>query len=386
MKKLAIITTHPIQYYAPVFQLLSRHENVDCKVFYTLGDRGGQADHGFKKIVNWDIPLMTGYAYEFLENTAASPGTHHFKGIKTPGAIEKIKQWQPDAILVFGWASHSHLRIIRYFKGKVPVYFRGDSTLLSEGAGLKKALRFIFLKWVYRHVSHAFYVGRNNKAYYKAYGLKEAQLSFAPHAVDNERFALPRLEEADELRSSLKLNSDAILLLYAGKFEPVKNLPLLLKAFTALAKDNVHLLMVGGGVLEGMLKRIAAKSRLCRNIHFSAFKNQSYMPVLYQAADLVCLPSVSETWGLAVNEAMACSKAVLVSDQVGCAADLVRQDHNGNIFKSGDPDELHKYLVKLTESKDLLRAYGKNSGAMIRDWNFARVAEAIGNKLLDETN
>jgi glycosyltransferase involved in cell wall biosynthesis len=230
-------------------------------------------------------------------------------------------------------------------------------------------------------VDHAFYVGTNNKAYYLKYGLKDDQLSFAPHAIDNDRFIQDRSAEAAEFRSSLRLKEDDILVLFAAKFEPVKNAKLLLSAFIKTEQPNVHLLMVGNGIEEAELKAMAADSNKAAQIHFEGFKNQSYIPVVYQAADLFCLPSVSETWGLAVNEAMACGKAVLVSDKVGCAIDLVIKDHNGAIFESGNSNVLALHLEKLTRSKEELKRMGNNSASIIHDWNFTRIAEAIENKL-----
>ncbi|MDB4919647.1 glycosyltransferase family 4 protein [Mucilaginibacter sp.] len=387
MRKLAIITTHPIQYYAPVFKLLQQRKNIAVKVFYTLGIAAvNKFDHGFNKVVEWDVPLLDGYEFEWLENTAVNPGSHHFKGIVNSDGIEQIKKYRPNAILVFGWAYNSHLKIIRYFNGKIPIYFRGDSTLLNEKDGLKKTLRYIFLRWVYRHVNHVFYVGKNNKDYYERYGLKKSQLSFTPHAIDNDRFEADRKHEANELRSSLGISNNDVLILYAGKFEPVKNVELLLSAFITLKPANVHLLLAGDGPNENKLKDMAGQSSVTGNIHFTGFKNQTYMPVLYQAADLFCLPSKSETWGLSINEAMACGKAVLVSDKAGCAVDLVENGKNGAVFTSDDVADLVGKLQQLTQDKGQLVKLGQQSKLIIKDWCFLPIAEAIENKLLNEAH
>ena len=387
MKRLAIITTHPIQYYAPIFRLLNERKEISVKVFYTLGEGAvTRFDHGFKKVVAWDVPLLEGYEFEWMKNTATDPGSHHFKGIVNPEGIEQVKRYQPDALLIFGWAYQSHLKIIRYFSHKIPVCFRGDSTLLNEQSGLKKAFRYVFLKWVYSHIDHAFYVGKNNRSYYEKYGLKESQLSFAPHAIDNARFETDRSWEANELRLSFGIPNQEILILYAGKFEPVKNIEILLSAFITLNRPNVHLLLAGNGPNENRLKYLADISNVTGNIHFTGFKNQSYMPALYQAADLFCLPSKSETWGLSINEAMACGKAILASDKVGCAADLIANEKNGAIFTSGDAGSLVKRLQQLTQNKDQLATLGQRSKSIIKSWNFQLVAEAIEHKLLNETN
>ncbi|HTK18839.1 MAG TPA: glycosyltransferase family 4 protein [Mucilaginibacter sp.] len=382
MKRLAIVTTHPIQYYAPVFELLHKRQKIDIRVFYTWGEQANSKfDPGFGKSVDWDIPLLNGYPYTWVKNISTNPGSSHYKGIVNPELIGEITNWRADAVLVYGWAYHSHLNVMRHFHGKIPVYFRGDSTLLNTAFGIKGLVKYFYLQAVYRNIDYAFYVGSNNKAYFRKYGLKENQLIFAPHAIDNDRFGENREIEAKQIRSSLGVSEKDILILYAGKFEAVKNTELLISAFIDLKKTGVHLLLAGNGAKESILKHMAQKSQLTTNIHFLNFQNQTYMPVLYQAADVFCLPSLSETWGLSVNEAMACGKAVLVSDKVGCAADLVKENYNGYTFRSSEMCDLVKKLDKITGSKEELINYGSNSKALIKNWNFLAFAETIEKKI-----
>ena len=164
MKRLAIITTHPIQYNAPLFELLAERNKIDIKVFYTWGKTvlEQKYDPGFGKVIKWDIPLLQGYDYEFLENISADKGSHHFKGIDNPDIIDSIKKYEPDAVLIYGWAFKSHLKVLRYFKNKIPVLFRGDSTLLDKKSWVSSLKRNLFLRWVYRHIDFALYVGKNN--------------------------------------------------------------------------------------------------------------------------------------------------------------------------------------------------------------------------------
>lgn len=378
--RLAIITTHPIQYYAPVFRLLHEEQGLEIKVFYTWGKKVLEKfDPGFGKTIEWDIPLLDGYPYQWVENTSADPGSHHFKGIITPQLIDDINTYGAGAVLVYGWAYAGHLKAIRHFKNKIPVFFRGDSTLLDTVNGIKPFLRSLALKWIYRHIDHAFYVGSNNKAYFLKYGLKEEQLSFAPHAIDNERFTLPKKEEASLIRQNLGIGQDTILILFAGKFEPKKSPQLLLETFLALDLPDAHLLFVGNGSLEELLKTAGSEKK---NVHFMGFQNQSAMPAVYQACDLFCLPSEGpgETWGLAVNEAMAAGKAVLVSDTCGCAKDLVKPE-NGSCFQHGDKNSLATALRQLTTSKDHLARLGIESKALIADWSFQVAAGVMANKI-----
>ena len=123
---------------------------------------------------------------------------------------------------------------MRHFKNKIPVLFRGDSTLLNERPGLKRIARRLFLRWVYRHIDTALYVGANNKDYFRAHGLKEDQLVFAPHAVDNDRFYDKDGkygEEAKRWKKELGLDDQGKILLYVGKFQDTKDPFLLMEAF-----------------------------------------------------------------------------------------------------------------------------------------------------------
>lgn len=384
MKKLAIITTHPIQYYAPVFKLLSNNKNLNIKVYYTWGEGSlNKFDPGFKQKIEWDLPLLEGYQYDWVLNVSKNPGTHRFGGIVNPTLISDIKLWKPDAVLIYGWSFSSHLKIIRHFHNKVPIYFRGDSTLIDNQSGFKSALKTVLLKWIYKHINFAFFVGTNNKSYFKKYGLKEKQLIFAPHAIDNERFSIDRKNEAIQLRRKLGINYDAILILFAGKLED-KKAPLdLLEAFIALKNKNVHLLFVGNGILENRVKDISSGYE---NLHFLDFQNQSYMPVVYQACNIFCLPSIgpNETWGLAINEAMACGKPILASNKVGGAVDLVIPGVNGEIFKAGIVGDLKEKLELLLEKeKEGLKIMGESSKKIIEQWSFEIQANIIANYVVN---
>jgi glycosyltransferase involved in cell wall biosynthesis len=385
MFNLTIITTHPIQYYAPFFQELAKEKKLNIKVFYTWGSKvlDDKFDPDFGKHIQWDIPLLEGYDYHFTKNIAKEPSSAHFKGIINPHLITEVEAEKPNAILIYGYAYQSHLKLIRYFKGKVPIWFRGDSTLLDKTAGWKFFLKRLYLNWVYKHIDKALYVGQHNRDYFLKYGVKENQLVFLPHAIDNQRFAEDRREEALNLRKKLGLKYSDILVLFAGKLEPKKNPEILLEAFIELNMEKVHLLYVGNGFLEKGLKS-KVESKKLQNVYFMDFQNQAYMPVVYQACDLFCLPSKGpgETWGLAINEAMAAGKAVLVSDKAGCTKDLVKHKLNGLTFEAENLEDLKAKLEYQCIKKRLIDM-GKESPELISNWSFSKQIELL-TKLMDE--
>ncbi len=381
MLKLAIVSTHPIQYYAPLFKLLAQRGKIKIKVFYTWSqsEKGAKYDPGFGKNIEWDIPLLNGYDYTFIKNSSRQPGTHHYKGIINPTLNLEVETWQPDALLVFGWSFKSHLNCMRYFHKKIPVLFRGDSTLLAEKWGPKLLIRTIFLRWVYKFIDYALYVGINNKKYYLRHDVKKSQLIFAPHAVDNERFYDNKNIYSDKAllwRTELGIKNNDLVFLFAGKLDYKKDPGLLIRAFRKIQNNEVHLIVLGNGPLEEKLKY---KYSGTPNLHFIDFQNQSQMPVVYRLGDVLVLPSKGpvETWGLAVNEAMACSRAIIVSDRCGCGIDLVKTNINGFIFRRNNLKELLKKMHLLIANKNRLREMGNNSKEIIKDWSFEKICQPI---------
>lgn len=390
MTRIAIITSHPIQYYAPLFRLLSEHKKIEIKVFYTWSQASkSKFDRDFGREVEWDIPLLEGYHYEFIENVSPKPGVYWFFGLINPSLIKKIESFQPDAILLNGWNYWSHLRVMRHFKGKIPVYFRGDSTLLDQTSKLKKRIRNAVLKWVYSFADKAFYVGSNNKAYFLAAGFKDEDLVFAPHTVNNDFFNEEDIKfEAHALdwRKELGIKPDDFVCLFAGKFEPKKNPALLINAFIKLAQQinestnqHVHLLIVGNGILEEELRRLGKDKPF---IHFLPFQNQSLMPVIYRISDVYCLPSKGpgETWGLGVNESMACGRPVIVSDKVGCALDLIKPGENGYIFDHISEDALQNCLSFAFQNRHVFRKNKLLIQDFIKSWSVEECAKKIENE------
>jgi glycosyltransferase involved in cell wall biosynthesis len=379
--KLAVLSTHPIQYNAPLFQLFAAEKKVEPLVFYSwgAGGSGDKYDPDFGRKIEWDIPLLEGYAYRFVRNTATSPGTHHFNGIINPELIEEIEQWKPDAILVFGWNYRSHLACLRHFHGKIPILFRGDSTLIDEHSGIRKWFRRPFLSWVYSHVDYALYVGVQNRRYFLKHGLSANQLFFAPHSIDNQRFQSPDreyTEEANKWKEQLGIRQEHLTILFAGKLEPKKNPLFLLDLAREIDDPSIRFLIVGNGVLERPLREATQNDP---RFLFLDFQNQLKMPVVYRLCTLFILPSAGpgETWGLAVNEAMACGRAVFVSDKAGCAPDLVVSNWNGLVFASDDIATCARFLQELLQDRTRIAEMGLHSQRIIRDYSFRQVADSL---------
>jgi glycosyltransferase involved in cell wall biosynthesis len=381
MIRLAVVISHPIQYYAPWFRELAQQPGLLLQVFY-LWDFGvsRQRDRGFGKELQWDVPLLEGYAHVFVANRSGDPGTHHLAGLHNPTLVSELLSWRPDALLLFGYAYRSHLSLLLDPRlWRAPLLLRGDSHQLAPRAGLKPLLAQLLRRLLFRRFAAGLPVGQANAAWMAKSGIR--RLYLAPHAVDNARFqaAAPEAERAAQAwRQQLGIPAAAPVVLFAGKFEAKKRPLDLLEAFAALHHPTAVLVFVGAGPLEAELKRRAASLGLGQ-VMFQGFQNQRAMPRTYALADLVVLPSYGpgETWGLCINEAMNLAKPVIVSSHVGCGPDLVIPSETGWMFPAGDVSALTACLAEALHDPQRLKAMGQNARSRIDRFSYAQATAGL---------
>src|SRR5450755_3255163 len=351
--RVAFIVSHAIQYYCPLYQRLAKRADIAIKVFFTWHSGATQVkDVAFGIPLKWDIPLTEGYDFEVVPNVSSDQGTQHFWGLNNPTLVDRVSAWQPDVVHVTGWAWRSHLLAMRAFhKRGIPVLFRGDSNLIRRTQhGPAWWAKHAVLSRVFAWPTLFLVVGKANWAYYEAFGVRPDRLLLCPHSIDVNRFAEPHEvleEEARRWRQQLGIAPDRCVLLFAGKFSPNKRPIELMRAVRASTDRRLLLVMVGSGKLNAEVKAIANADP--DRFRVLPFQNQSRMPVVYRLGDLFVLPSggPGETWGLAVNEALACGRPVLISDEVGCAADVV-DSSCGRVFSWAKPSSLAANLHDLT--------------------------------------
>lgn len=133
MKKLAIILSHPIQYYAPWFQALNADPEIQLRVFYlwnfgvAASGVAASVDRDFGQTIEWDVPMLDGYDYEWVTNTSNQPGTHHIRGLQNPTLIAQVQAYQPDVVLLmnYNYASIYHSsgigETVRCYSGVIPI-------------------------------------------------------------------------------------------------------------------------------------------------------------------------------------------------------------------------------------------------------------------------
>ena len=346
MINLAYFVSHPIQYQAPLLRMIAADPAIDLKVFfYSDFSLKPYEDSGFGKVIEWDVPLTEGYDYQFLDCWGSKQRKNIFQQPIAKNITKQLESGNFDAVWVHGWFWFCSLQVILAAeKLNIPVLFRGESNGLQEvDYPIKKNIKKVFLDFLFSKISAFLYVGYLNRQFYRNYGIDESRLFSVPYAVDNKFFetqAKLAAKNRENLKRSLNLESNRPIILYAAKLIDVKRPQDLLSAYRLLSPDGIqepepYLVFVGDGILRPSLENTAKETGL-QSIRFLGFKNQSEIPAMYDLCDVFILPSSFEPWGLAINEVMNVGKAVVVSDRVGCAPDLVLDRQNGAIFPVGD--------------------------------------------------
>ena len=335
--RLAIITSHPVQYYAPLFRELAR--TIDLHVFFAHdATPAQQAAAGFGAAFRWDVDLLSGYAHSFLRNVAADPDANRFGGCDTPEIGARLRAGRFDTVLALGWHLKSQVQGIAAAKRQgLPVMIRGDSQLGISRSPAKRAAKALAYPLLLRTFDAALYVGARNRDYYRHYGYPEKRLFHSPHAIDTDWFAA-RAGAAvrTEKRAQLGLGDDDRVVLFAGKLLPFKRPLDAVAAVAGLRQGGVpaRLMIAGSGELSDALNAEARRRDV--PVLDLGFLNQSEMPAAYAAADALILPSDGgETWGLVCNEALACGTPIVASDEAGCAPDLC-EGEVGRHYPGGD--------------------------------------------------
>ncbi len=385
--KIGILSTHPIQYYAPWYRELAKYPEIELEVFYCHAQTPqDQARAGFAVSFEWDIPLLEGYKYRFLTNKSRHPNVYTFFGCNTPEIKQIISKGSYDAFIVQGWYVLSFWQaMIACWKTRTPLFVRGDSHLGLCTSAIKKGLKYLFYRWFIPKFDAYLVVGKRNEEYYLYYGARRERMFFSPHCVDNYYFSYSHdilKPQRERLRQRLGIPRDALVFLFVGKLIPRKRPKDFLRAIELAASKvkNLHGLVVGDGPLRSELEAFSRELNL--PVTFVGFLNQRSLPEAYAVSDILALISKDrETWGLVVNEAMCSELPVIVSNEAGCQPDLVCPGSNGETFSSGDIKRLADIFVDFSFKRAHLNEMGKKSFRLIQRYSVSQAAKAVLNAL-----
>ncbi len=373
MKTLAIIASHPIQYYAPIYRTLAGFDDLRVTVFYDRIPTPEEQGEGFDTPFQWDVDLLGGY-----EHRMGKAGEQEFfKGLDE-------RRW--NAVMLHGWHDGWSRRALwRAWRHRTPLLVRGDNHLRTPRSLVRRVMRAAVCGILLPRFSACLAVGSWSAEFYRHFGVPEERMVASPHCVDGDFFQKQAARWAPErptLRAAWGLPSNRRVFLFAGKIISEKRVVDFLKALARCQWKGlpVHGLVVGDGPLRGEMERLACS--LGVEAFFAGFLNQSEMARAYVAADALVLPSESETWGLVVNEALACGVPCVVSDRVGCAVDMIVTGINGAVYPCGDVEALAGRMEEVAGGRGIVPPSNSQWKAVLEKHSCLRAADGIREAVL----
>jgi glycosyltransferase involved in cell wall biosynthesis len=374
--RLGIVASHPVQYQVPWYRALAARAEIDLRVYFALLPTPEQQGVGFGMDFAWDVPLLDGYRWAALPNTARRPSLGGFFGSRTPTVAAVLERDRLGAVIVSGWQSLPLLQAIRACgRLEIPCMVRGESSALHRRPWWTRALHRRLLA----RFDACLAIGETNREFYLRNEVPPERIFHVPYFVDERRF----LEQAerlgpdrDSIRRAWGISEEDVCFLFAGKLVPKKRVIDLLRA-CEIARDDAHsmrVLVVGAGEMAEETERFARERGL--PAVFAGFLNQSEISRAYVAADCLVLPSDhEETWGLVVNEAMIHGLPAIVSDRVGCGPDLVEERVTGRVFPFGDVEALARTLIETTTHPQRRREMGRRARGRVAAYSSERAVE-----------
>jgi len=378
-RRLAYLVSHPIQYQAPLLRLINAEPDIDLTVFFCsdLSVREYR-DEGFGQALQWDVPLLDGYRHEFLPAFGGTDRLLFWRPLNR-GLARRLGAGNFDALWIHGWGYWSHLQAVSSARRRgIKVLMRGESGQHLRTPGwARQQLKRVLMRHLVANVDAFLTIGEHNRKFYLHHGAEPARLFPVPYCVDNAFFQEKAANAApgrEPLRTALGLEPGRPVILYASKMIGRKRPRDLLEAYARLSPDgrrepHPYMLFVGDGGMRPELEARAAQLGW-NSIRFLGFKNQTELPAYYDLCDVFVLPSEQEPWGLVINEVMNAARAVIVSDEVGCAPDLVKSDINGQVFRAGDIGGLLAAVTTVLDDPGKARVMGQRSLEIINRWSF----------------
>ncbi len=367
------IGSHPVQYMAPLLRRMAQHPQLDLKVAYcTLRGAKPAHDPEFNTTVQWDVPLLDGY--DWLEVSNRGSGAESFFGLHNPGLWKLIREGRFDAVLIYTGYPRSSFWIA-YFASKLSrtaFLFGTDATTLVPMAGpeWKKYIKRLAWPVLYRLANQVIVPSNGTRDLMLALGIPKERITLTPYSVDNEWW-FARSQEIDRaaVRESWGVTPETAVVLYCAKLQPWKRPQDLLQAFAGSGLEKAVLFIAGEGPLRSDMEIKAAALGIADRVRFLGFVNQTRLPALYTASDLLVLPSSYEAFGVVVNEAFCCGCPVVASDRVGAARDLIAPVDPGLIYPCGDLQALSTLLRELCRDRGRLRELGLAAKGRMASWS-----------------
>lgn len=315
-------------------------------------------------------PIVFGPGEVAINQSRPSYALHEL--LKAGRIIEWMKATRIRAVILGGYNDPGYLRIMNWCgRSGVPCLLFGDSNIRDDAVtGWRRVVKNALLRRVVRSCSAFLACGSLGRGYYERYGVPDDRIFYTPYEPDYALIEHIDPPFVDQVCRTHGLTRDRRRIVFSGRFIPVKRADVLIAAFCDIAEERSEwdLVMVGDGPLRDALYS-AVPSRLRHRVKWTGFlTDQRQISAIYRASDVLALPSRKEPWALVVNEAAAAGLAIVCSDVVGAAAELVRSEINGFVVPVTAGRECFvEALLKVTDPSRI-DFYKSNSAPILDEW------------------
>ena len=363
--RLAIVQSHPIQHFCPLYASWARCPEWELRVFF--GSKAGlrpYADRNFGEEVQWNGLGVERFPHEFLNGESASAPT---ASIDSPRLGDALRAFGPQAILTYGYSQRLQRRAQAWAaSARVPVVYFSDAELRQRRAWWKLAGKSALLPARFRRFACFLVTGNANEQFYANYGVTAWKMLRASHPIDLEQFraAYARRDELRrQARQELGLSPSDFVALMVGKLVPWKRQADLMSAVRLCGRASAVGLLVGSGPMETIWKSRVMPDRPGSRVVFAGFRQPTELPAMYAAADVYVHTSEIEPHSVAISEAAFMGLPIVVSDRCGSYGtdDDVRPGENGLVYRCGDVRALAGALDRLERCHGLRQSMGQRS-------------------------
>ena len=384
LMKVAIVVSHPIQHFCPLYRALAQNEQLNIRVFF--GSRAGAEeyfDEDFGQKIQWEPDLLEGFAYEFLPE--AKNHANADSSVSSGSLARRLSEFDPDVVQVYG-LFHGISRTTMGWAKKMRkrVLYVSDSELLAPRGRVDRLKRRLILPWYFRRIDSFLTIGDSNEAFYQHYGVPSSRFYRCPHPINEEPIRQARIRSAhwrDEIRRRHQIPEGSPVALCVGKLIQRKSFDHAIIAIRELSATSPrqcpYLLIAGDGVEASVLRKLAGPEA-SYPVRFAGFVAADALPAYYAASDFLIHPAFEDHHPVAVSEAVASGLPVIASDHVGIIglSDDVRIGLNGFQYPYGDVSALRSQIALLTSEPARRNEMSKASLAIAESRSMAHMVDA----------
>ena len=353
--RIAFVFTHQIQYFTNLLQALHDRGNVEVGVFYAHRTEGFN-DRGFGRVISWDNCQQATFPALLLPDSGNRPFGGFFSSFSS-SLFAELSAFNPDIVHLNGYSTAvqwvAWLWAVTHNKHLVA---RGDGDTLVPSRSRFGFFNRQLARCFTSRLDTLFFQGIENKAFWIQKGAAPRSMTWIPCVPDNAVFNPPIFQnrrERETFRSGTGALPDETVFVVSGKLEPRKRPADALHALNLLRDSPCRLWFLGSGPLESSLKQLANSLGIENRVYWWGFRNQSELPAVLQAGDVLLHPSERDPWPYSILEGAMSGLALLLSSQTGSHPDLIGDAQAGLTFQCGNIQDLAHQMQLLIHDPSL---------------------------------